>query len=242
MVEYLPLLKKNLLGKTIPQNGYLYEFKKVEFDETLFLFTVNTILPVKGGGFLLEKIYDDVSEIVANIFNYIGQQFTISVQVYVDGEDVDSSFIPFDDVVKVYDEANSKDNHITVLMDKENVVKVILKYSPLRKFNNSVQFDDGIAFIVHVDVTSVLLNGVEVQPDLSFDTNESIFVSYLTDHMTNKFEDTMYTILEPSFQFLDNENFYYNAYLNIKSYKGREIKDVGVSATKKDFLSILKPL
>lgn len=242
MVEFLPLLKKSLLGKTIPHNGYLYEFRDVEIDDAVFLFTVNAITPVKDGGFLLTKIYDDIGEIVDNIFSYIGKQFTISVQVFVNGEDVNSSLLPYNWIAEVFDLANKEYNVFTLSLNKKKLV-VTVNFSPLINFKNTVQYDDGVAFIVLIDVLSLVLDGQEVQPDLSTDINESIFVSFLSETLdSSQFENAMYYVLEPSFQFKDSDDFYYNAYYKTKSYKGKDVKDIGVFSDRSSFLAILEPL
>lgn len=242
MVEFLPLLKKSLLGKTIPHNGYLYEFRDVGIDDAVFLFTVNVITPVKDGGFLLTKIYDDIGEIVDNIFSYIGKQFTISVQVFVNGEDVNSSLLPYNWIAEVFDLANKEYNVFTLSLNKKKLV-VTVNFSPLINFKNTVQYDDGVAFIVLIDVLSLVLDGQEVQPDLSTDINESIFVSFLSETLdSSQFENAMYYVLEPSFQFKDSDDFYYNAYYKTKSYKGKDVKDIGVFSDRSSFLAILEPL
>lgn len=242
MVEFLPLLKKSLVGKTIPHNGYLYEFRDVEIDDAVFLFTVNAITPVKDGGFLLTKIYDDIGEIVDNIFSYIGKQFTISVQVFVNGEDVNSSLLPYNWIAEVFDLANKEYNVFTLSLNKKKLV-VTVNFSPLINFKNTVQYDDGVAFIVLIDVLSLVLDGQEVQPDLSTDINESIFVSFLSETLdSSQFENAMYYVLEPSFQFKDSDDFYYNAYYKTKSYKGKDVKDLGVFSDRSSFLAILEPL
>lgn len=242
MVEFLPLLKKSLVGKTIPHNGYLYEFRDVEIDDAVFLFTVNAITPVKDGGFLLTKIYDDIGEIVDNIFSYIGKQFTISVQVFVNGEDVNSSLLPYNWIAEVFDLANKEYNVFTLSLNKKKLV-VTVNFSPLINFKNTVQYDDGVAFIVLIDVLSLVLDGQEVQPDLSTDINESIFVSFLSETLdSSQFENAMYYVLEPSFQFKDSDDFYYNAYYKTKSYKGKDVKDIGVFSDRSSFLTILEPL
>ena len=242
MVEFLPLLKKSLVGKTIPHNGYLYEFRDVEIDDAVFLFTVNAVTPVKDGGFLLTKIYDDIGEIVDNIFSYIGKQFTISVQVFVNGEDVNSSLLPYNWIAEVFDLANKQYNVFTLSLNKKKLV-VTVNFSPLINFKNTVQYDDGVAFIVLIDVLSLVLDGQEVQPDLSTDINESIFVSFLSETLdSSQFENAMYYVLEPSFQFKDSDDFYYNAYYKTKSYKGKDVKDIGVFSDRSSFLAILEPL
>lgn len=242
MVEFLPLLKKSLVGKTIPHNGYLYEFRDVEIDDAVFLFTVNAVTPVKDGGFLLTKIYDDIGEIVDNIFSYIGKQFTISVQVFVNGEDVNSSLLPYNWIAEVFDLANKEYNVFTLSLNKKKLV-VTVNFSPLINFKNTVQYDDGVAFIVLIDVLSLVLDGQEVQPDLSTDINESIFVSFLSETLdSSQFENAMYYVLEPSFQFKDSDDFYYNAYYKTKSYKGKDVKDLGVFSDRSSFLAILEPL
>lgn len=242
MVEFLPLLKKSLVGKTIPHNGYLYEFRDVEIDDAVFLFTVNAITPVKDGGFLLTKIYDDIGEIVDNIFSYIGKQFTISVQVFVNGEDVNSSLLPYNWIAEVFELANKEYNVFTLSLNKKKLV-VTVNFSPLINFKNTVQYDDGVAFIVLIDVLSLVLDGQEVQPDLSTDINESIFVSFLSETLdSSQFENAMYYVLEPSFQFKDSDDFYYNAYYKTKSYKGKDVKDIGVFSDRSSFLAILEPL
>ncbi len=242
MVEFLPLLKKTFVGKTIPHNGYLYEFRNVEIDDAVFLITVNAITPVKDGGFLLPKIYDDIGEIVDNIFSYIGKKFTISVQVYVNGMDVNSSLLPFNWAAEVFDLANKEYNLSTLTLNNKKFL-VTVNFSPLNNFKKSVYYDDGVGFIVLIDVVSLVLDGQEVQPDLSTDLNESIFVSYLSERLDqSQFENAMYYVLEPSFQFKDSDNFYYNAYYRIKSYKGKKVEDIGVTADRDSFLNLLEPL
>ena len=242
MVEFLPLLKKTLVGKTIPHNGYLYEFRNVEIDDELFLFTVNAISPIHEGGFLLAKIFEDIGEIVDNIFSYIGKRFTISVHAFVNGEDVDSSLLPYNWIAEVFDLANRKYNVFTMSL-RNKKLDVIVNFSPLINFKNTVQYDDGVAFIVLIDVLSLVLDGQEVKPDLSTDLNESVFVSFLSENLdSSQFENAMYEVLEPSFQFRNNDNFYYNAYYRVKSYKGKDVKDEGVVSDRSSFLSLLEPL
>ena len=71
----------------------------------------------------------------------------------------------------------------------------------------------------------------------------SIFVSFLSETLdSSQFENAMYYVLEPSFQFKDSDDFYYNAYYKTKSYKGKDVKDIGVFSDRSSFLSLLEPL
>ena len=160
----------------------------------------------------------------------------------MNGEDVNSSLLPYNWAAEVFDLANKEYNVFTLTLNNKKLL-VTVNFSPLVNFKNTVQYDDGVAFIVLIDVLSLVLDGQEVQPDLSTDLNESIFVSYLSERLDqSQFENAMYYVLEPSFQFRDSDNFYYNAWPRIKSYKGKNVEDIGVTADKNSFLNLLEPL
>ena len=241
MEEILPFLQKRFTNKTVSHNGYDYQFRKVEIDESLFLFTVNAITPVEDGGWVLDKMYTDIGEIVDNIFSYIGKSFTISIQLYVNGQDVSFSYIPRESILQVFEVANERYNKFNFKVS-DDLLEITGFYTPLGNFKETVQFDDGVAFIAYVDVEKITINGEEKFPDLSDELKESTFVSWIYDHWDNVlFENAMYDVLEPSLQFRDDESLYYNAYIRINSYKGKKTKDVGVDTTTKEFLSLLEP-
>lgn len=239
MEEFLPFLKKRLEGKVYELNGYKYEFLKVGWDESLFEFTVNTLLPEEGGGFVLEKIYADVGEIVDNLFSYLGIKSTISIQVYVDGEDVKSSYLPFDKIQRVFDNANEDYNIIKIPVKGMYVFEFDVEYLPLSNFANTVDFNDGVTFIPQINVKRILIDGVEKEPNLNSEMEESTFVSYLSEYFEQTpFENAMYEVLEPQLQFRDADDLYYNAYLRISYYKGKKIEDVGVNSDSSAFLRL----
>lgn len=243
--EILKHLQKRFKGKTFNENGYTYEFLDVYIEDYHFTFVVNTLLPVKGGAYVLEKIYDDVGEIVSNFFDYIGKRFTISVNVLVDGVDVKSSYISLKDIKKIFEIANRPArNEETIHIKKpgeEVQIKVKVKYYPPKKISNLVQFDDGVGFLVYADILELSADGEEWEPNLDTEKNKGIFTSYLDDTapFNIKFEDAMYDVLEPQIQFRDNENFYYNAYVRYKNYKHipLETKDTYFGNTT-DFLGL----
>lgn len=240
MQEYLPFLKKRLENKTLEKNGYNYEFLKIRWDESLFEFTVNTLLPEKDGGFVLEKIYSDIGEIVDDFFSYLGIKSTISVQVYVDGQDVKSSYLPYEKVQEVFELAN-KNYNISVIKTKTAEYKFLVEYLPLSDYKNTVQFDDGVVFITLINIKKVLVNGVETEPDLSSEMKESIFVSHLYDKFEQSlFENAMYDVLEPQLRFGSSDDLYYNAYIRISYYKGKKIDDSGFSSNSTEFSTLFQ--
>ena len=239
MEEFLPFLKKRLEGKVYELNGYKYEFLKVGWGDSLFEFTVNTLLPEKNGGFVLEKIYADVGEIVDNLFSYLGIKSTIAIQVYVDGKEVQSSYLPYDKIQQVFDLANETKNIIKMPVKRKYIFNFDVEYLPLSNYSNTFHFDDGVTFIVLINIKSVLVDGVEKEPILNSEMEESTFVSFLSEHFEQTpFENSMYEVLEPQLQFRDADDLYYNAYLRIFYYKGRKIEDVGVNSDSSIFLRL----
>jgi len=238
--EFLPFLKKRLEGKVYELNGYKYKFIKVGWDESLIQFTVNTLLPEKGGGFVLDKIYADVGEIVDNLFIYLGITSTISIQVYVNGKKVESSYLPYDKIQQVFDFANANYSIIKLHVGRDlNPLELHVKYTPLFNYKNSIQFDNGVTFIIQTNVKSILIDGVEKEPNIDSKLSESTFVSYLLDHFEQSpFENAMYEVLEPQLQFRVQDDLYYNAYPRQFYYKGKKIKDEGVNANSGDFLRL----
>jgi hypothetical protein len=241
MQKYESFLKRSLLSKTHQLNGYGYEFLDINWNESIFEFEVNVILPQKGGGYVLEKIYDDIATIVDNLFSYLGTSSTIRVQVLIEGQEVNSSYIPFEKIEEVFEYANENSNIIEFTIEK-NKIKIELEYSPLfKRYRDTVQYDDGVLFIVYADIQKIYINGVESEPDLSSVDKETIFVSYLNENLERvSFEDSMYTVLEPQLQFGSSEFLYYNCHLRVGSYKGQKVEDAGGYADSWQFLTLFE--
>ena len=222
--EVLKYLQKKFKGKTIEYEGYEYEFLDVYIEDYHFTFVVNAILPVKGGAYLLEKIYENIGDIVGDFFYSIGKQFTISVNVLVDGKDVKSSYLPWQDVVKIFELANLNANTDTFSIsdkDYKHNFEIKVKFYPPIKISNAVQFDDGVGLIVYVDIIEIKMDGDEVMPNLYTERNVGVFREIIEEYndFHNKIENIMYDVLEPQLQFGSNESFYYNAYVRFKKYK-----------------------
>lgn len=222
--EVLKYLQKKFKGKTIEYEGYEYEFLDVYIEDYHFTFVVNTILPVKGGAYLLEKIYENIGDIVGDFFYSIGKQFTISVDVLVDGKDVKSSYLPWEDVVKIFELANLNANTDTFSIsdkDYKHNFEIKAKFYPPIKISSAVQFDDGVGLIVYIEIIEIKMDGDEVMPNLDTERNVGVFREIIEEYndFHNKIENIMYDVLEPQLQFGSNESFYYNAYVRFKKYK-----------------------
>ena len=223
--EVLKYLQKKFKGKTIEYDGYKYEFLDVYIEDYHFTFVVNTILPVKGGAYLLEKIYENIGDIVGDFFYSIGERFTISVNVLIDGKDVKYSYVPWEDVEKIFELANVNANTDTFsISDKDfkHHFEIRVKFYPPIKTSNVVQFDDGVGLLVYVDIIQIKMDGEEVIPNLDTERNVGVFREIIEEFndLGNKVENIMYDVLEPQLQFGSNESFYYNAYTRFKNYKG----------------------
>lgn len=224
MERYLVYLKKRFEGKTVEFNGYKYEFLEVKLDdETVFLFEINALTPSKDGGYVLQKIYNDLNEIISNFFKYLEKQSTISVHVLVNGNDVEGSHIPWEKIQEVFDEANKQLSIIQFKrMEKQYELKV--EYFPRRKWEGTVNFDDGVGFYVELNILEILKNGKMIIPDFSSEDKINEFLSFIEEHVEPiNFENVMYTILEPDLRLGDYEDLYYNAYILPKQYQGKDI-------------------
>lgn len=224
MERYLVYLKKRFEGKIVEFNGYKYEFLEVKIDdETVFLFEVNAITPSKDGGYILQKIYNDLNEIISNFFKYLEKQSTISVHVFVNGKDVEGSYIPWEKIQQVFDTANEQISKVRFdKMGKSYELSV--EYFPRRGWKGTVNFDDGVGFQVELNILKILKDGEAINPNFSSEDKINEFISFIEEHVEPiNFEDIMYTILEPDLRLGDYEDLYYNAYIIPKQYQGKEI-------------------
>lgn len=224
MERYLEYLKKRFEGKTVEFNGYQYEFSEVKIeDETVFLFEINAMTPTREGGYVLQKIYNDLNQIISNFFEYFNKQFTISVHVFVNGKDVEGSYIPWEKIQEVFDTANQQISMVKFTVKKKNY-ELEVEYLPRRSWSGSVNFDDGVGFYVELNILKITKDGEIFTPDLNSEGKINEFKSFIEEHLEPvHFEDVMYTILEPELRLGDYEDLYYNAHIVVKYYKGKDI-------------------
>ena len=88
-MSYLKFLQKYFKSQSFGKNGYVYKFNKVtdlEDFENAYKFYVTVSLPKEGQSYSAEKMSQDLNNIIRDSFNFIGQDFSYSLNLSLDTE------------------------------------------------------------------------------------------------------------------------------------------------------------
>lgn len=234
-MNYLPFFEKRFIGKTIESNGYKYEFLNVYFvNDQGYVFKVNAITPIPNGGYLLPKIYDDVKELVSSFMSYMGNRSVyVSLEIYVNGNDVHGSYIPYETLEKTSQEITSLvGNRVYQVFGKE--MRLNLKFKPRKVSDDFFEVtDDQINIFLKYDVTKIEIDGVESKLVPKNSVYGADFIENMIwedENILNDIDDTLYTNLNPQLQ-ITSDDFYYSSSYRLGSILGKTIRTKPIGET-----------
>jgi len=89
-MNLLPIIKKYFLSRTFEESGFVYHFLSVLERDDSFVkgdvgFIVDVKLPIPGQSYCTEKFNDDILNFIGNFQKYLGENFSYSLNLLVDG-------------------------------------------------------------------------------------------------------------------------------------------------------------
>ena len=192
MMNITKFIKKSLINEEFKIGEYVYKFLSVEphGEEFFYDIVVNVSLPVKGGSYAVAVFSENIHDILVNFWKYIGESFSYSESILVDGEE------PAKSGVYVSPE---KQNQVLVAM--RNDIRRITLNSDIGRLSFSIywkpfepQFyimdDNYLDFRFFIELSNFELNNNPVRPNL--DIADEVAVSVLGDEIDISNTDDMY--------------------------------------------------
>lgn len=239
MSNIVKIAKKFLMSGPFYNDGFEYQFISVEDDlYGAIKFTVNVLLPKKGQSFVVEKFSYDIADIIENMSKFIGQGFSYSENIIVEGKPFieNGLYINDEDCDEIIRALNENVKHVEVSNDR-NISSVRANISFFRNKERKrfylMDAHQYIDFFLRYNISNIEYNDVPVNVNLkTIDEFAEVFNEKLqnSDRFRDKLQDIIYRVLEPSFhiEFLE---VYYNAQYWIDKVDGIEVHSTGNSFT-----------
>ena len=229
----LKVIRKLLTDKSFFEDGFEYQFISVEDDEWSIEFTVNVILPKKGQSFVVEKFSSDVSNIIQNIWKYIGQEISYSENFLVEGKEVPESgiYINPEDCDEIITSLNENVKTVIVSNDKD-VSDVRANISFFRNEEKAFYLMDSHQYIdifLMYNISKLEYNSTPVNVNLKMiDEFAEVFNEKLQNStmFRDNLQDIIYRVMEPSFH-IENIEVFFNVQYWINKVEGIEVQADG---------------
>jgi hypothetical protein len=238
----LKVIKKLLTYKSFFEDGFEYQFISVEDDEWSIEFTVNVILPKKGQSFVVEKFSYDVSNIIENIWKYIGYDISYSENFLVEGKEVPNNgiYINPEDCDEIITSLNENVKNVIVSNDKDvSDVRANISFFRNKEIDKFYLMDSHqyIDIFLMYNISKIEYNSTPVNVNLKMiDEFAEVFNEKLQNStmFRDNLQDIIYRVMEPSFR-IENIEVFYNAQYWINKVEGIEVQADGNSRNT-DFL------
>lgn len=222
------IAKKVLMSQPFFEDGYEYQFIKVELDEDGFAFniTVNVILPKKGQSYATAVFSNGIHKILDNIWGYIGSSFSYSEHILVDGEE------PNENGVYISPEKESEVLSAIRKKFKRAEIKTKQNYLSFDIFWNKDDRDFYELNDVYVDFNFLIqlsnfeINGKRVTPSIKLSDEIAGVISdelYDNDSFRSNVDDTLYGVLGDEINLHNIDDMYLQGRWHITKIDGWEV-------------------
>lgn len=221
MKKLFDIVKKYFLSRTFEEDGFVYEFMSVlERDDSVITgdvgFIVNVRLPNPKQSYCTEKFNEDILKFVENFQRYLGENFSFSLNLLVDGEsDGPNLYISpekQEELIERFNERIKKPSQYDFRirwyksnyfyeMDQQNVM-IHLNYDI---FDSKFEVDN--------------LNKKELHDVVQKITEEM----YDSDEVRVGLEDICYEVLDGEMKLSTLDDSYYEVTYNIKRIEGIKV-------------------
>jgi hypothetical protein len=227
----LKVIRKLLTDKSFFEDGFEYQFISVEDDEWSIEFTVNVILPKKGQSFVVEKFSSDVSNIIGNIWKYIGYEISYSENFLVEGKEVPNNgiYINPEDCDEIITSLNENVKNVIVSNDKDvSDVRANISFFRNKEIDKFYLMDSPqyIDIFLMYNISKIEYNSTPVNVNLkTIDEFAEVFNEKLqnSNMFRDNLQDIIYRVMEPSFH-IENLEVFFNVQYWINKVEGIEVQ------------------
>jgi hypothetical protein len=223
------IAKKVLMSQSFFEDGYEYQFVKVELDEDNLSFniTVNVILPKKGQSYATAVFSNGIYKILDNIWGYIGSSFSYSEHILVDGEEPVKSgiYISPEKQNQLLFEIRKRIKRADIITNNKNVLSFDVHW--IRNDKEFYRFHDVyVHFYFFIDLSNFKLNDKRVIPNLEFADEIAGVVSdnlYDDDSFRSRVDDVMYSVMKDEIDLHNIDDMYLEGLWHVRKLDGMEV-------------------
>ena len=222
MKEFLPIFRSLFENKTFTEGSYKYTFYKVEIEDDILLFWVDTELPFKGCSYLVEKIFFDIEQIIRNRMEYTSLSPAVKMLMTIDMEDpIGRGYFSYESLKKI-------ENLFNTELKKKDWKRRNVEFSFDAQYKLSKEFTYEILegeFYIRMDVflSNFTLGDKPVKLKQKYLYDAFNFIGeyfYESENITSEADGIIYRILEPEIQ-ISRTDIYNNISFIIKTLDGQ---------------------
>ena len=214
MTDLRNIIQKLLINEEFVVGGYTYNFLSVEPDDEgiFYNFVINVTQPQKGQSYAVTVFSEHIHDILVNFWKYIGESFSYSESILVDGEE------PAKSGVYVSPE---KQNQVLVAI--RNDIRRITLNSDIGRLSFSIywkpfepQFyimdDNYLDFRFFIELSNFELNNNPVRPNLDIADEVAGAVLEMmrdSDPFRNQCDEVLYSVLGDEIDISNTDDMYF---------------------------------
>lgn len=222
-------IRKVLLSQSYFEGGFEFQFIDVTLDEdgtSYFNITVNVILPKKGQSYIIELFSGYIHKIINNVWKYIGESYSYSEKIFVDGEEPVNGgiYISPEKELEILNTVRRELNRIEI-NTKKNRISFNIEWK--RANGNFYQSDDAyVDFYFYIGLSNFEINGHKVTPSLKLSDEIAGIMSdslYDSDSFRSELDDILYTSLRDEVDLHNVDTLYLQGMWYVAKIDGFEV-------------------
>ena len=214
MSDLKKVIQKLLINEEFVVGGYRYNFLSVKpDDEGIFYdFVINVTQPKKGQSYVVAVFSEHIHDILVNFWKYIGESFSYSESILVDGEEPAKSGVYI-----------SPEKQNQVLVAFRNDIRRITLNSDIGRLSFSIywkpfepQFymmdDNYLDFRFFIELSNFELNNNPVRPNLDIADEVAgavLEMMHDSDPFRNQCEEILYWVLGDEIDISNTNDMYF---------------------------------
>lgn len=229
--KIIKFLKEYLQSSTHEIDGFVYQFQNVKLDNdfmSTIKFVVNVILPNPNQSYVVSVFDEKIQKIVFDAFDFIGERYSYSFEIKVDGKDLNSSNyvrIKKSSLENIVKEINQKYARIGISFAINDEYEKELEMSCKFFFNQNFPYefiDPNVNFNMNLYLSDFTINGKTVIPNPE---KRNIVAGTLYDILmdrdwfTPSIEEIIYREIEPDVRIV-NSDIYFQLSIQVKKLDG----------------------
>jgi hypothetical protein len=224
------ITKKVLMSQSFFEDGYEYQFIKVEEDEEFdgaFDLTINVILPKKGQSYAIAVFSYGIHKILENIWGYIGSSFSYSERILVDGKEPAKYgiYISPEKQNQLLFELRKQIKRTEIITNNKNVLSFDINWTrDDREFYK--QDDVYVRFYFFIDLSNFKFDDKRVIPNLEIADEIAGVIGddlYYNDSFTNRVNDIIYSVMDDEINIGNIDDMYFEGSWLIRKLDGMEV-------------------
>jgi hypothetical protein len=228
MKNLVGIMKKYFMSRKFEDSGFEYTFLNVLNRDNVeisgdFGFIVNVKLPDPNQSYFTAKFNDDIMKIISNFQNYLGEGFSYSLKLLIEGDEhAPDLYIRPELIEKLLENFNQT----TEFFNNDILFKVVW-YKPENDFYNGES--ENVEFNLNFDVVTLMPDdpsiGIDMDDEKVFKklSKEIYDTVFLDDETRQHFETICHDILEDELKLSSVEDSYYMINYDLEKILGRKV-------------------